>query len=155
MKRSSPPSKLSKKRRNGLGGKPCFCTIVKRGTVKVNHKRKRVTHEKAHGPKARGEWIATLPCAACGVVGYSQPAHVLGCAGMGLKKGPESMAPLCGPRFVIVGLIQRLYQGCHRFFDTSRSEFYVQFPAFNPEIEASRQDAAWRASLPPTQASRT
>ncbi len=143
-----PP--ISKKKLASLNGRVPFSSITSpRKPVKVNHKRKRKTHEKAHGPKARGEWIATLPCAACGVVGYSQPAHVLGCAGMGLKKGPETIAPLCGPR--MNGC--RLYIGCHNLYDRAHWEFAKRYPNFNPEAEAAKQNAAWLASLPPLEAS--
>ncbi len=126
----------------------------KRSGIKRNARRARETHEKAHGPKARGEWIATLPCAACGVVGYSQPAHVLGCAGTGLKKGPETIAPLCGRHYCSPPRKgTRMYVGCHRLFDQYRWIFNDQYPAFNPEAEAAKQNAAWLASLPPLEAS--
>ncbi len=126
--------------------------IAKGGKPKVNHKRRRKTHEKAHGPKARGRWIATLPCAACGVVGYSQPAHVLGNSGMGKKKGPETIAPLCGPRLLLKRWAT-MYDGCHRLFDERRWDFDEMYPEFNPEAEAAKQDAAWLASRPPLEAS--
>ncbi len=151
MKRSAEPNRMSAKRLASLGGAPQYSTITKRGgKIKVNHKRKRKTRLAAHGSKARNDFVGTLPCSACGVEGHSQPAHVLGNGGMGKKKGPETIAPLCGPQPCYDGDI---YDGCHALFDRKRWEFNLTFPNYDPAEAAARCNAAWLASLPPLEAS--
>ncbi len=46
-------------------------------------------------------WVATLPCAHCGIVGFSQCAHSddngAGGKGMGIKASDDTCYPACGP----------------------------------------------------------
>jgi hypothetical protein len=63
---------------------------------------------------------------------------------MGIKKGPETIAPLCGPRPTSLGT---LYRGCHNWFDTDRGGFYVEWPNFHPEFAAAACEAAWQDHL--------
>ena len=119
-------------------------TPIARGRITPNVKRAKATKEKASGPLARRKFVATLPCAACYVVGYSQGAHVLGNAGIGKKKGPETIAPLCGPRIRPTGV---MYIGCHRLFDEHRGEFYIEYPAFHPEFAMADCERRWQAYL--------
>ena len=53
--------------------------------------------------------VATLPCAICGVPGYSQAAHANQGKGMGMKAFDLTCFPACGPRPGI--------QGCHAALD--------------------------------------
>lgn len=53
--------------------------------------------------------VATLPCAICGVHGYSQAAHANQGKGMGMKACDLTCFPACGPR---TG-----FQGCHAALD--------------------------------------
>lgn len=53
-------------------------------------------------------WVASLPCIACGIVGYSQCAHANG-GGMGTKDCDLRTFPLCCAR--------PGHQGCHMLFD--------------------------------------
>lgn len=54
-------------------------------------------------------FVASHPCFACGVIGYSQCAHDNFEKGMALKVCDTRCFPLCGPR---LGLL-----GCHEQFD--------------------------------------
>lgn len=53
--------------------------------------------------------VATLPCAICGVYGYSQAAHANTGKGMGMKACDLTCFPACGPR--------PGEQGCHAALD--------------------------------------
>lgn len=53
--------------------------------------------------------VASLPCAICGVYGYSQAAHANTGKGMGMKACDLTCFPACGPR---PGA-----QGCHAALD--------------------------------------
>lgn len=53
--------------------------------------------------------VATLPCAICGVPGYSQAAHANTGKGMGMKACDLTCFPACGPR--------PGFQGCHAALD--------------------------------------
>lgn len=53
--------------------------------------------------------VASLPCAICGIFGYSQAAHANQGKGMGLKACDLTCFPACGPRPGI--------QGCHAALD--------------------------------------
>jgi hypothetical protein len=53
--------------------------------------------------------VASLPCAICGVPGYSQAAHANQGKGMGMKACDLTCFPACGPR--------PGFQGCHAALD--------------------------------------
>jgi len=53
--------------------------------------------------------VASLPCAICGVYGYSQAAHANTGKGMGMKACDMTCFPACGPR--------PGFQGCHTALD--------------------------------------
>ena len=53
--------------------------------------------------------VASLPCAICGVYGYSQAAHANTGKGMGMKACDMTCFPACGPR--------PGFQGCHAALD--------------------------------------
>ena len=58
--------------------------------------------------------VASLPCAICGVPGYSQCAHSNSGKGAGIKASDLDSFPLCT---VHPGADGRLVQGCHENFD--------------------------------------
>jgi len=58
--------------------------------------------------------VASLPCAICGVPGYSQAAHANQGKGAGIKASDLDSFPLCT---VHPGADGRLVQGCHENFD--------------------------------------
>ena len=58
--------------------------------------------------------VASLPCAICGVPGYSQCAHSNSGKGAGIKASDLDSFPLCTVHPVADG---RLVQGCHERFD--------------------------------------
>lgn len=81
---------------------------IARSAPPRKRKRRTAAEERAKfarefGSQERHDWIQTLPCCACGVVGYSENAHVGNKgAGTGRKADYDQIAPLCGPR------------GCHQ-----------------------------------------
>ena len=91
-----------------------------------------------YGSKARVAFVKSLPCAACGIVGYSENAHVMGNGGMSRKGDADTIAPLCGPRPLPIS--RGLYPGCHRLVD--KGDLYV-----NGEALASATEAAWQAHV--------
>ncbi len=65
-------------------------------------------------PKARivrseryRRWVASLPCIACGVEGFSQAAHANHGKGLGMKTCDLSTFPLCAPHFGLIGCHQQ------------------------------------------------
>lgn len=67
-------------------------------------------------PKARPvrsesyrRWVASLPCIACGIEGYSQAAHANQGKGLGMKVSDLRTFPLCAPH--------GFHMGCHAQFD--------------------------------------
>lgn len=48
-------------------------------------------------------WVASLPCAHCGIEGYSQCAHVDQGKGAGIKAGDDMTFPLCCDRPGVLG----------------------------------------------------
>lgn len=103
-----------------------------------------------YGPPERIALVKSLPCAACGIVGYSENAHVLGNGGMGRKSDYQTVAPLCGPhpfhsRILVTAFPDQGHVGCHRLFDVHREEFTRQFPNFNAEQAAADTERKWLA----------
>jgi hypothetical protein len=94
------------------------------------------------GTLARRKFVAALPCAACGIVGYSQNAHLLGTEGTGRKKHHSTIGPLCAPH----PRIGPFSEGCHNAYDEHRWLFDARFPDFNPEAVAAQIEADWQVS---------
>ena len=77
-----------------------------------------------------------MPCCACGVVGYSEVAHVGNeGAGAGRKADADQTAPLCGPR-IIRGKVVR---GCHRASHLAQQTFEA---AWNIDLAACAAETA-------------
>jgi hypothetical protein len=125
-------------------------TPMKKVRIKPNPKKTAKRLERTHGPKARREWTHTLPCAACGILGYSVAAHVLGNGGMGRKRDASTTAPLCAPHY---DGWNGFTFGCHARFDHHRRDFDARFPDFDPERAAAETEKLWQAhlaTLPPS-----
>lgn len=145
--------KISDKRLKSLGGKTPFSSISKRSESprKLNPKRKASEFRRAYHSKERVLFVKGLPCSACGVVGYSENAHVppKGEAGTGYKADYRFIAPLCGIRPISLLAVLRFaastYAGCHTMFARYRSDFNAAFPDFAPEVAAAEAERAWKA----------
>lgn len=73
----------------------------------VNPKRRRETFKADFHSKAFVEFLHALPCAICGVEGFSQAAHIVSRGAGG--KAANNLVPLCGSAFGV--------DGCHAAFD--------------------------------------
>jgi hypothetical protein len=87
------------------------------------------------GTLARRLFVASLPCAACGIVGYSVSAHLLGNGGIGRKKDHTTTGPLCRARGIL--------PGCHNMYDERRYLFDSMYPEFNAVEVAAETERAW------------
>lgn len=59
--------------------------------------------------EAYRRFVASFPCFACGVEGFSQAAHPNHGKGLGMKTSDLDCFPLCGPHWSMVG--------CHQMHD--------------------------------------
>lgn len=108
-----------------------------KGPNKVS-KRRPSEKLRIYGTSQRRAFIRKLDCSACGASGFSQNAHVFKIgAGMGYKGDAAGIAPLCGPRYNLVG--------CHAMLDQHRDKFFARFPWYQPEVIAAETDRAWLA----------
>ena len=66
-------------------------------------------YPKAHRVRSKSylRWVASLPCIACGIEGYSQAAHANYGKGMSLKTCDTRTFPLCGPHWGLMGCHQQ------------------------------------------------
>lgn len=130
--------KLSDKRLKALGGKVPFSTIRKK-------KRPASKTIRIYGSKARRDWVKLQPCAACGVVGYSENAHVAPPSekGTGYKADAKWVAPLCGMRELWSPGGFSASIGCHTMYDEFRSSFDRRFPDFDPAKACAETERAW------------
>lgn len=90
----------------------------KTGVPRVNRARKAKRFEIDFGGKDYVSWITSLACDCCGVVGFSDPAHL---TSRGAGGHASDLAPLCRtrPSFRYAG---NLIIGCHWKYDTRRWE---------------------------------
>lgn len=86
-------------------------SFLKRSAIKRKH-RKPSEFKRIYGPKGYVEWIHEQPCIACGVVGFSECAHIK-TGGMGRKDDWTDTVPLCGLKPIGVGYS---VSGCHEAF---------------------------------------
>lgn len=111
---------------------------------KVNPKRRKSEFARTYHSKERVAFVRGLKCSACGVVGYSENAHVLGNGGMSRKADYTTIAPLCGTLDgVRTGNVIIHSIGCHRVFDEYQEVFNRRYPDFNPEKAAADCESAW------------
>lgn len=116
--RSSSPSRSSQTTKT-----------VRKPVKKRNAKRAKANHERAYG--AKRDWIADQPCAVCGHLAPSDPAHTKGDGGIGHKSSAKYLIPLCRSRllaraveqthrpskgsvFVRQRVVEEWLDGCHR-----------------------------------------
>ena len=121
---------------------------------KVNRRRKVSEFARCYGSKARVEFVKSLPCAACGVVGWAENAHVTddGTKGAGRKSGYRCIAPLCGPRPGHLGPYHpatrygppAFIRGCHRWLHADPDSFNGVF-RLDLAATAARTEALWQS----------
>jgi hypothetical protein len=97
--------------------------------------------QRIYGPRGYIEWIHERPCAACGVIGWSECAHIK-TGGMGRKDDWTRTIPLCGPH--TNPRRQTITIGCHRMYDLRLLALPEWCP---PELLAAETQAAWLAHL--------
>lgn len=114
---------------------------------KVNRKRRASEFARCYHSKERVAFVKSLPCAACGFVGFSQNAHVVddGTKGGGRKSGYGCIAPLCGPRPAFIFGVT--YPGCHHIYDTDPYRLRMRYVTFNEWQAARDTEAAWQEQL--------
>ena len=93
--------------------------------------------------EAYRRWVASLPCLACGVEGFSQAAHANYGKGMALKTCDLQTFALCGPHCGMPGCHQRhdLCDGMTRDERRELEQRYVQ------QTQAMARDAGRRELL--------
>lgn len=96
MKPSKPIPRISKKKLAANGGKVPFSSITKPSKRIKKRPRSKKEFARIYGSKERVEFVKSLPCSACGIVGYSENAHIE-TGGMGRKSDYTKIIPLCGP----------------------------------------------------------
>lgn len=91
--------------------------------------------------KSYRRWVASLPCAHCGIEGYSQAAHAddngAGGKGIGLKACDSTLYPACGPRPGV--------PGCHWLIGTSGALSRDERRRLEAEYAQSTRDALGQA----------
>ncbi|MHA3905167.1 hypothetical protein ACTPOE_16805 [Castellaniella sp. WN] len=95
MKATKPMGRGSKKRGPGLAQR----VAESQGTVIRPFRRPERSFRSVEHRRA----VASLPCARCGVVGFSQAAHANAGKGLGLKTSDALTFPLCCSRPGVVG----------------------------------------------------
>lgn len=85
--------------------------------------------------------VAALPCAICGVTGYSQAAHANQGKGMGMKACDLTCFPACGPR--------PGFQGCHAALDQGALFLKAVRRELEPVWAADTMRKLWEMGLVP------
>lgn len=123
-------------------------TIAKNSVAvkRSNPARKAREFKRAYGSKARVAWVKSLPCVACGVVGYSENAHVTS-GGVGRKADASQIVPLCGarPLFGLPGYAGT--EGCHREAHRTGRELFAQRWKLDLDAAAAATETAWLAHI--------
>ena len=95
-------------------------------------------------PKARivrseryRRWVASLPCIACGVEGFSQAAHANHGKGLGMKTCDTHTFALCGPHWGLIGCHQQ-HDLC---IDMTRDERREREARYIAETQARAREA--------------
>lgn len=132
MKRSKPLRRTALARTPLAPGQPLGRTAIKR------KKRKPTEWARCYHSMARVSFVKSLPCAWCGIVGYSQNAHLMGNAGMGRKGDYTEIGPLCSPRG----------NGCHWKFDQYWEEFSNSAVREVVRESAERTEHLWQQQNP-------
>ena len=118
--------------------------IKRRVRVKArNPERAAKNFVRCYESQERVEFVKSLPCAACGVYGFSVNAHLLGNAGMSRKGNADEIGPLCDSHYPDRHR-DRLLLGCHQLYDEHQEQFRQRFPQFNALQVAMDTEVAWR-----------
>lgn len=140
MKPRTRIARISQKKLASLGGRWPGST-AKRSSKQIKKKpRSKSERERIYGPKGYVEWIHEQPCIACGVVGFSEVAHIK-TGGMGRKDDWTRTVPLCGVRPGFAGL----YMGCHRFHDEYPTNFHDAHGNLLLDVVADAINRAWHS----------
>lgn len=107
-----------------------------------NPKRAAENFARCYGSAERVEFVDGLPCAACGVRGFSVSAHLLGNDGMSRKGNADEIGPLCTNH--ADAMTGRFVTGCHQLYDEHQEQFRQRFPQFNALQVAMDTEVAWR-----------
>ena len=115
---------------------------IRRSAIK-RKKRPASETNRIYGPPARRKFVASLPCAACVVVGYSENAHIE-TGGMGRKSDYTKIVPLCSHES------PHGHYGCHRrLHNVGRYRFQ-----FLHDIDldqcAAETEKLWQSASQPT-----
>lgn len=147
--------KVSLKRLASLGGTVPYSTISKKSgkpkagkAAVVRRRRTKKDFARIYGSKARVEWVKRQPCVACGVVGYSENAHVApkGEAGTGYKADAKWIVPLCAGWGSMRYMERGYYCGCHTLYDDYPWIFVRKFPDFDAEKACAETARQWEES---------
>lgn len=90
-----------------------------RRTAMKKRRQSRAQLERIYGSPEFRAWIHSLPCQLCGVVGFTQQAHV-GKHAMGKRLDWTHTTALCGPFSIAADHAHgksRAMEGCHQKFD--------------------------------------
>jgi hypothetical protein len=146
MRPRQPIRRVSKKRLAANGGKTPF---LKRSAIRKKP-RKKSERERIYGPKGYVEWIHEQKCIACGVVGYSECAHIK-TGGTGRKDDWTRTVPFCGFRRASFSPLPKSpydsinFIGCHQQYDEFQWAFKLEHPDFNAAEAARTTNEAWMA----------
>ena len=122
--------------------------IARSGIKRVNRKRRARNWARAYHSEERVEFVNAMPCCACGVIGYTENAHVppKGEAGTGYKADAKWIVPLCGLRVERgSGSICLRSLGCHNVLhELGRASFEKSWGIDLTSLAATVQEE-WRA----------
>ena len=119
-------------------------TKARKPVRRSNAKRRAREFRRVYFSVERVEFVKRLPCASCGIVGFSENAHIEG-HGTGYKAGYQRIAPLCGAGVYRTNVVTGKWEpseGCHRAYDRHR---LPNFPKDKAEAAAIATEAAWLA----------
>lgn len=108
------------------------------GVRKRNAKRAAKNHARAYG--AKRDWIVRQPCAVCGWMGPSEPAHAK-TGGTGRKSDARLLIPMCGTVF-----FPEPSEGCHQEAHRGVKTFEKKYGVNLLEL-AAEYEALWQAHL--------
>lgn len=152
MKTRTPLPKLGKKKLAALGDKPLpWSTISKpSGSPRKQPKKKRTKSEKEriYGPPGYVEWIHDQPCIACGVVGFSEVAHIR-TGGLSRKDDWIRTVPLCASHPIRVNerFVNELFPGHHRVLHHLGRQPFERYYALNLDTCAAETQLAWSSRI--------
>jgi hypothetical protein len=94
--------------------------------------------------EAYRRYVASFPCFACGIEGYSQCAHQNYGKGRGTKVDDRLTFPLCAPRFGLIGCHQQ-HDLC---IDMSRDERRETEARYVERMHAFAKRDGWESKWP-------